>query len=107
MTDDPLDQPEEEAWKLAVPFVACASEGGPYEDDAFCAGFEAGRIAMALESAIMANADRVRWTVLKTLVKQLDLIAMNAGFVMTVAEAEVEDQPGHAFVAATFEASST
>lgn len=88
---DALDQPEREEWNIVVPFVVCQSQGGPYEDLAFCAGFEAGRISQALKSATAADATVLRYTVRTELVKQLDLIAMDAGFKMVTAEVEETD----------------
>ena len=35
MSNDDLDQPESEKYDLAVPFIVCQSQGGPFDDDAF------------------------------------------------------------------------
>jgi Arc/MetJ family transcription regulator len=107
MTDD-LDQPEAENWAIAVPFVVCESQGGPYDDDAFAAGFDAGRISQALKSARAAGATALRYTVRTALVTQLDLIAMDAGFTLSTAEVEeTEDHPAMPeWMFATFEATA-
>lgn len=75
MTDD--DQPE---YDLVMPFVACASNGGPYDDAAFTAGYQAGGLDKALEILAAAGASELRATVYTPLVPQLDLVAMRHGF---------------------------
>lgn len=92
---DPLDQPEDDGgMQLVVPFVACQSQGGPFDDEAFVAGFQCGQISQALKAAAVIGADRLRFTVRTDLAKQLDLIAMEAGFALSVAEVEEsEDHP--------------
>jgi hypothetical protein len=77
---DPAEQPGAEIHELVLPFVVCRSVGGPFDDDAFVAGFQAGQVDQALHAAKVARATEVRFTVNSTLVKQLDLIAMNRGF---------------------------
>lgn len=68
---------------LVVPFVACLSQGGPYEDKAFAAGFQAGEIHRALCIAAPARAVQVRFPMVRSdLLPQLDLLAMHAGFVI-------------------------
>jgi hypothetical protein len=86
---DPLDQPETEGYALAVPFVVCASQGGPFDDDAFVAGFQAGEIDKTLTVAAAAGANRATFTVRTTLVRQAELLAMNRGFpAMTTVECD-------------------
>lgn len=81
MSPDELDQPEQDGFGLVVPFIVCQSAGGPFEDDAFCAGFEAGRVDQALAVAAAANAATVRFPMTRTaLLKQFDLIGMNRGY---------------------------
>jgi len=78
---DPLDQPDEHAMELAVPFIVCQSQGGPYDDDAFVAGFQCGEIDRALLTAAVVGAETVRFPqVHRGILKQLDLIAMNRGY---------------------------
>jgi hypothetical protein len=76
---DPLDQPDEETHSLVYPFVACQSNGGPFDDRAFVAGVTLGRIDRALESAV-PEVERLRFTVPTDLVRQLELAAMARGF---------------------------
>jgi len=77
---DPQDQPEPEGMSLVVPFVACQSQDGPYDDDAFCAGFQAGEVDAYLAVAAVSRSRRVGFTVRKTLLRQLELIGMHRGF---------------------------
>jgi hypothetical protein len=94
---DPADEPENEGYELVVPFVVCTSVGGPFDDDAFVAGFQAGQVDQALKMAATANVTEVRFTVNSALVKQLELIGMNHGFHHIVAE-EPKDAPSWSFV---------
>lgn len=92
---DPMDVPAAETHSLVYPFIACASQGGPYDDDPFVAGVQLGRADVALETAALLGADRITFTVRTTLVRQLELAGMARGFsVMVAAEvAETEDHP--------------
>lgn len=100
---DPADQPEDEGYELVVPFVVCTSVGGPFDDDAFVAGFQAGQVDQALKVAGNANASEVRFTVNSELVKQLELIGMNHGYPHIEAEAP-EGAPAWAVVTFRIEA---
>ncbi len=88
MNDNPADQqPEEEDYVLAVPFIVTASRGAAYDDAAFVAGYQCGDINRALHAAAALNPPTqfLTFTVRTDLVRQLELIAMNAGFpTMTV-----------------------
>lgn len=77
---DPMDLPEEDGYELAFPFVACQSNGGPYDDDAFTAGYQCGRADRTLAAAAAVGADRATFTVNTDLVAQVELIAMHHGF---------------------------
>lgn len=62
---------------LVLPFVACRSRGGPFDDESFVAGFQCGEIDRALSVAALTGAQRVRFpTVYASLLPQLDLVAM-------------------------------
>jgi hypothetical protein len=74
------DEISEEQWGLLFPFVVCQSNDGPYDDAAFVAGYQAGRIDRSLAVAVAAEADALRFTVHTLLVPQLELIAMNHGY---------------------------
>lgn len=64
---------------LVMPFVVCQSAGGPYDDDAFVAGYECGRLEMVLAQ----GPESVELPVHTASVPQVDLIAMKQGYAMT------------------------
>lgn len=77
MSDD-----EAVRWDLAVPFVACVSQGGPYDDNSFAAGVEVGMIHEQLKTVSSPHhlvARRMLW-------RQIDLVAMNAGWITVALE---------------------
>ena len=75
----------EPEYELAMPFVLCASAGGPYDDDAFVAGWECCKIDHLLENGRFAVTEE---TVRTDNLPQLDLIAMRYGFTMEVEHAD-------------------
>jgi hypothetical protein len=83
MTDD-----EDDGHDLVMPFVACVSNGGPFDDDAFTAGYQAGLLDKALEVLAAAGASELPATVFTPLLPQLDLVAMRHGFQLTAVPAE-------------------
>lgn len=70
---------DEQTWGLRMPFVVVTSKGGPYDDNAFTAGYECGSI-----DQLLASPDIVDHTAMvhSGSVPQLDLIAMDRGFTM-------------------------
>lgn len=62
---------------LVMPFTVCQSKGGPYEDDAYVAGFEVGRIDARLEHLRPAA---LSVPVHEGNMPQVDLIAMRHGY---------------------------
>lgn len=75
MNSDEYD--DREPMSLVLPFVCVASVGGPYADEAFAAGWQAGTIAAKLaDRRIAVMTEMVR----TPLVEQLDLVAMDAGY---------------------------
>lgn len=89
---DPIDRPEEADYGLVMPFVACTSQGGPYDDAAFVAGFECGQIDRALQVIAAAGGNTATFTVGTDVVKQLELIGMNRGFPIVHTEAAFEGE---------------
>lgn len=65
--------------ELVMPFVVTESNGGPYEDNAFVAGWYAAEIDMVLEHMSRFHSGMAR-SVPTALVPQIDLIAMKHGF---------------------------
>lgn len=80
----PGDRAEDHTWGLAVPFVVCTSQGGPYDDESFAAGFSAGRIDAQLQQARLAGADSVTVMARTTLLPQLELLGMHRGYPVLV-----------------------
>lgn len=80
-----------EAMELVMPFVVTTSHGGPYEDVAFVAGYEAGRMDARLAAVAAAEGHSLTATVHTGLLPQLDLIAMRHGF--TVESEASEEWP--------------
>lgn len=90
-----MDLPEDDAatYGLVFPFVACQSHGGPYDDEAFVAGVQLGRIDLALENAALIGAQRLQFTVRTALVKTLELCGMARGFpTITAEQVEATDE---------------
>lgn len=78
---DELDQPEEDSHELLMPFVVAESNGGPYDDEAFSAGFAAGRIDGQLQTLAGAGGTRSATHLVYTeLLPQLELIGMRYGY---------------------------
>ena len=91
MATEPEDQPECEGMELVMPFVVVTSKGGPFDDDAFTAGWAAAEIDGTLATAERIGATEVKFEVFRTaLLKQVDLIAMRYGFASVVVEASEE-----------------
>lgn len=71
----------EENFSLVMPFVVCQSNGGPFEDRPFVAGYECGRIDAVLEHA---KPGVLEVTVRHDNLPQLDLIAMRHNYSMLI-----------------------
>lgn len=65
--------------ELVVPFVACESSGGPYDNNAFVAGFQMGQLSELLDGEALV----CQMTIYSTLRVQADLIAMSTGYEST------------------------
>lgn len=82
---DPEEKDPESEWGLVMPFVVCASKGGPYDDDSFVAGYEAGRLSVLLESLATCGGSGALFIVRTGLLPQYDLMAMRYGFILVSA----------------------
>lgn len=82
------DQPTN--YSLVMPFVVCHSTGGPYEDQAFVAGYQTGQIDAALKAGEKDNRDHGLIAVYTELLPQLDLVAMRYGYTMTSEPTQTE-----------------
>ena len=69
------DQPP--GYELVMPFVVCRSQGGPYDDGAFVAGFECGALEARLTIGRPASCELYVRT---ASLPQIDLIAMRHGY---------------------------
>lgn len=94
MADDEQSEPR---WVLLMPFIVVASEGGPYEDAAYSAGWEAGQVDH--QAATLAVGGSIEATVHVENLPQIDLVAMRRG--CTVGQQPVDGYPGWAWVRLT------
>jgi len=78
-------EPVDAHLNLLIPFVVCTSKDGPYDDEAFAAGFACGEIHQALnQAACTGRVTALRFPIVRAaLLRQLDLIAMHHGFAMS------------------------
>lgn len=74
-----MSEQDDHDFGLVMPFVVCASEGGPYEDDAFAAGYECG----LLDAVLAQRPVEVEQPVRSASLPLVDLIAMRHGFTLT------------------------
>lgn len=76
MTDE-----HETEYDLVMPFVCVKSKGGPYEDGAFAAGYQAG-----LLDAAASRGDEliIPFITYSHMVVQFDLIAMRNGYRLNI-----------------------
>jgi hypothetical protein len=72
------DDAEEVAYGLIMPFVVCESQGGPYQDESFVAGYELGNLSAQLE----AHPPFIRLPLRTASMRQVDLIAMRHGYTL-------------------------
>lgn len=79
--------PDEADFGLVMPFVAVASKGGPYDDNAYTAGYEAGLLDARLH---YQKPELLPLTVHSANLPQIDLIAMRRGY--TVKEGPADDE---------------
>lgn len=86
---------DESTYELAVPFICCQSQGGPYDDEAFAAGFDLGQLdRQMLVGGLVAIECQVRGPSFR----QLDLLAMHRGWVLTMLTGPNVDPDGEEWV---------
>lgn len=87
---------------LVMPFVVCQSKGGPYDDEAYVAGYEAGRLDALMSISPLLPGARINEGVPyhSDNMPQIDLIAMQHGVIV-----ESEDL-GDGWTSVTFSAPS-
>ncbi|MGD9989059.1 hypothetical protein [Pseudonocardia sp.] len=81
------DDGHEDHAELVMPFVVVASKGGPFDDDAYTAGYEMGLLDAALAAGGIAIGQR---TLREENRAQADLIAMRHGYVAEFQHSDVE-----------------
>jgi len=78
--------PDFEGYELVMPLVVVTSKGGPFDDNAYAAGWEAGAFMETLRAlaraGLPASDIKLHMPVRAANVPQLDLIAMDAGWAM-------------------------
>lgn len=74
---------DETGWNLVMPFVVCQSQGGPYDDESFVAGWTLATVDVRLGQCAV---DRRPMSVLMPApsVPQVELIAMKHGYLTAV-----------------------
>lgn len=80
---------EQDNYDLLMPFLPVRSKGGPYDDDAFVAGYEMGLLDMQLVSKPPPDLLPNRAIHIENR-GQADLIAMRHGFVAEFDAADVD-----------------
>lgn len=76
------DSTEEDGYSLVMPFVATASNGGPYADEPYVCGYEMG----LLDGVLAAEPLLHEVTIHVGNRAQADLVAMKHGYEMTIDE---------------------
>lgn len=76
-------------YSLVMPFILCASNGGPYDDEAFVMGYECGQLDALLRVYEKLDAAPDGRFVHTNVLMQLDLICMQHGFRLT--EGQVDE----------------
>jgi hypothetical protein len=74
------EPPQEQEYGLVMPFVPVVSKGGPYDDDAYTAGWEMGQLSMLLEQVQPTSHTQ---TVHTTNLEQVDRLAQYHGYDLT------------------------
>lgn len=93
-----MTDPEDDDDGIFVPFVAIASNGGPFDDDAFHAGHEMGRLERDLyHASVTGHRPAARW-IRASLRHQADLVSMALNFVMVCREPGDGDDPNTVWV---------
>jgi hypothetical protein len=91
--DDEHDETEQPTYGLVMPFVVCVSNGGPFDDEAFVAGYECGMLSTRLDG----GPNVLIFTAHTANVPQLDLIAMQRGYRMIQEPTDFDEWTGVTF----------
>lgn len=82
--------------QLVLPFVATRDFGGPYDGPSFVAGCDIGGLDLRLAMlAALSNGGQLEWSPAfpwkRTLLEQIDLIAMRHGWTTTLFDPEPDE----------------
>lgn len=80
---DGVEGDDRSEYSLVMPFVAVASKGGPFDDDAYVAGYEMGLLDAQLEGE---DAGAAEMNIRSANREQADLLAMRHGFTASFTE---------------------
>lgn len=78
----PEHDPHNAEFNLVMPFVVVKSEGGPFDDRSFVAGIQYERTNYVLQIVEPLGYLNFQAFVYKELIPQLDLLAMNLGWIL-------------------------
>lgn len=67
---------EDDGFNLVMPFITVTSVGGPFDDDAYVAGYEMGKLDAILEMGLAQHSVAIQ----TANVAQADLLAMRHGY---------------------------
>lgn len=79
-------------FELTMPFVLCATNGGPYDDEAFVVGWDCGALEAELTACLRLGATPRPRYVKVAVMPQLELIAMDTHFTLTRGEVSPEGE---------------
>ncbi|MEU1327198.1 hypothetical protein [Streptomyces microflavus] len=81
-----MSDEQDTEYELAMPMVLVQSQGGPFDDAAFVAGYTCGAIDQELSLASALNAVPAARYVNAQYLKQIDLIAMRHQYTLELGE---------------------
>lgn len=76
--------------ELLMPFVVVESNGGPFDDSAYVAGYALGRLDLRLEMSARFNLEPPDEMIDRRNLPQLDLVAMHHGYAITERQMQLE-----------------
>ncbi len=91
-----MTEPGDATFESVMPFVSVASKGGPFDDNAFAAGYEVGLLDALLGHAYTFG--RQHRTLRQDNREQADLIAMRHGWRVEFTDVESDEWIGAEFV---------
>lgn len=80
----------DDEFSLMMPFVVVESNGGPYDDAAFVAGYQCGLVDAKLAAASAVGANHLVEVCYADLRGQIDLVAMRHGYTVDVVDEDEE-----------------